>query len=67
MKEQYTLTVEILKGFSHSASICQVLLCLRGRLGGGREERQVKETGHGFQPLGAVISGWRRITECETL
>lgn len=36
MKEHYTLAIEILKGFSHSASICQVLLCLRGYLGGGK-------------------------------
>ena len=43
MKERSTLAIEILKRFSHSASTCQVLLCLRGRLGGGKEGRHAKE------------------------
>lgn len=42
MKEHYTSVIEILKGFSHSASICQVLLCLKGRLCGGEEGKHTK-------------------------
>lgn len=42
MKGPYTLAIEMLKGLSHSASICQVVLCLRGCLGGGDEGRHAK-------------------------
>lgn len=42
MKEHYTLAIEILKGFSHSATICQVLLCLKGPLCEGKEGKHTK-------------------------
>lgn len=42
MKECYTLAIDILKGFSHSASMCQVLLCLRGHRDEGKEGRHAK-------------------------
>lgn len=42
MKECYTLAIDILKGFSHSASMCQVLFVFEGHLDGGKEGRHAK-------------------------
>lgn len=69
MKERSTLAIEILKGFSHSASTCQVLhvwgdVWLEPKRGSVQKKKKKR---HGFQPSGAVKSGWRRITEYETL
>ena len=71
MKERSTLAIEILKGFSHSASTCQVLhvwgdVWLKPKQG-RMQKRKKKKKKHGFQPSGAKNSGWRRITEYETL
>jgi len=43
---------------------------LRGRLveaKAGQHAKKKKKKQHGFQPSGAIKSGWRRITEYETL